>query len=370
MTQKKRILEVLAIKPVGGVGTFLKNSLDFTEEIAFDFAMSAKDDSGIFNDFMKSMGAEIFLFPNLGAKDYLSYWKSCKEFYKANAHKYQAIHVHTPVVSLPHFYFAKKYGVPVRIYHSHNMKYSGTKIGTIRNKAILEAGLKYATDFFACGNLAGKNILKNRPFTIIKNGIDTQEFLFSKEKKKDMMKQLGLENKIIVGMVGSLIPSKNHIFMLKVAKILKDNPNFVFLFLGDGSERKTLETFIEEHELNNVKLMGRVENVQDYYHAIDVLVLPSFYEGFPLVAVEAQTCGIPILLSDQLDTSVILNKQSQLLSIEGEKGEEIWSKTITELVFDEDKRLFGAQEIKELGYDIDDTRRDLSKAYHKLLTKG
>lgn len=67
-----------------------------------------------------------------------------------------------------------------------------------------------------------------------------------------------------------------------------------------------------------VILTGHQTNIIDWYSAIDVLLMPSFWEGFPLTAIEAQATGLPCLLSNRVDSSVKVLEQVHFLSIEDE----------------------------------------------------
>ena len=104
-------------------------------------------------------------------------------------------------------------------------------------------------------------------------------------------------------MVGILNPFKNQKFLIEIAK---DLPQVTFLFVGEGPDRLMLEE--QSKELENVIFTGRRNDVHKFYSAFDVFAFPSFYEGFPMVLVEAQCSGVNIIMNETIDSTTQLNQ--------------------------------------------------------------
>lgn len=126
--------------------------------------------------------------------------------------------------SLGQFYFraAKKYGVPVRIAHSHNSATEPTLKGKV--KGILAKGFpKYATHCFACSELAGQFMFGDRDFTVIKNAIDLSRFQYDAKIRTKMRAELNLTDKFVIGHVGRFCTQKTiNILLTYLNKYIKE----------------------------------------------------------------------------------------------------------------------------------------------------
>ena len=142
---------------------------------------------------------------------------------------------------------------------------------------------------------------------IINNAIDTEAYQYNKEKRKEIREKLDIiaEN-FVLGNVGRLEHEKNHSFLLGIFKsILSRKPEAVLLLIGDGSNRRSLERKAEELGIkSNVIFLGPCTCAADYYQAMDCFVLPSHYEGFPFVLVEAQVNGLRCIVSENMTRAV------------------------------------------------------------------
>ena len=84
-------------------------------------------------------------------------------------------------------------------------------------------------------------------------------------------------------------------------KVLHDNPDWKWIILGEGEERKLLERKIKEYGLENkLILKGNVSNVEDYYKSSSIFVMTSRFEGLPMTLLEAKSYGLPIVSFDCL----------------------------------------------------------------------
>ena len=144
--------------------------------------------------------------------------------------------------------------------------------------------------------------MKNQ-LIIIKNGIDVDKFSFNQIIRDRVRKEYRIgSDEILIGQVGRFSIQKNHIFTLDVfKKILSQSKQYKLMLVGDGELRHEIETIISDNGLEDyVILVGSVNNVQDYLNAMDVFVFPSLYEGFGIVAIEAEATGLPVIAAEQL----------------------------------------------------------------------
>lgn len=139
------------------------------------------------------------------------------------------------------------------------------------------------------------------PTQVIHNGIDCK--LFHKGNQPYARAQLGLvqnvENKPVkyIGCAGRLTEVKGHKYLIDALKFLKDD--CILILAGEGEYRHELEVYIQQEGLKDrVVLLGNIDNMVCFYQSLDVFCLPSLNEGLPLSPLEAQACGIPVVLTD------------------------------------------------------------------------
>ena len=308
-----RILHVVSKLSINsGVMNVIMNyyrHIDRTK-IQFDF-LYFEERNPDFKDEIKNLGGNIFFFFLPSLKHIYRTYKEFNFFFGNNYAKYRVVHLHE--IYLVHFisHFCKKYDIKHLITHAHTTKYSDNPKNALRNR-IMCLGLKHsATDYFACSKAAGefyygKEAVKNGLVKVIPNAIDLEKYKFNKAIRDKVRKELNIENKFVVGHIGRMATQKNQKFLLKIfAELRKENDKTVLLMVGDGPLRKELENEITKLKLNDsVILLGTRKDIPNLLMAMDVFVLPSLYEGLPVVCVEAQTTGLRCILSDMITKEV------------------------------------------------------------------
>lgn len=250
---------------------------------------------------------------------------------------FDVVHSHTLFFSGVVLSIAKLYKVPIRIAHSHSTN-TGNKesLKNIIIHKILQIMIKVNGNVFcACGQKAGRYLYGtkfwNKNGTLIENGIDTRKFSFSVDTRTKIRRELGIsENEFLIGQVGRIVPVKNFDFTIKIfQKIVQNNQNIKLLFVGDGPERESLEEKVEKSGLRGkIQFLGNVTNMNEIYSALDILLMPSLYEGFPVVLVEAQVNGLRCLISNKISKEVMLTN----LITAKELREEVWIKEINKMI--------------------------------------
>ncbi len=238
--------------------------------------------------------------------------------------RYDVVHSHTMFNSGWAMLAAKRCGVPICIAHSH----SALDVHMPVYKRCYEACmrqmiLKNATVFAACSKKAGERLFgeafKTRG-TLIINGVQTSKFAYDDEARNRMRRELGAEDRFVIGHVGHLAEVKNQSFLIRLMpRLLEKKPNVFLILLGDGDEREKLEKLIDNLELSEyVRMLGNVLNVNEYLSAMDAFAFPSLYEGLPLSIVEVQANGLPCIISDRVPKDVFVTDLLTPLPLENE----------------------------------------------------
>lgn len=272
-------------------------------------------------------------------------------------------------VSMIYLKDAEKYHIARRIVHSHNncLRESITRpVKMFFHKISQQIYFKYATDYWACSMeaaefLFGKDVGKSKQLKIIKNGIDTQKFRFNGNVRQKIREQLGISNRIVIGHIGRISYQKNQSFLLEVFRhVVKNRPEMVLLLIGDGDttmlQRRAAELEIE----HSVVFLEATNQVAQLLSAMDVFVFPSIFEGFGIVAIEAQCAGLPTICSSQVPSDVDITPLCQHLMLNDDIS--VWVSAITKALNDSvDSRDTYADRVKRAGYDIRDSAEWVSQ---------
>lgn len=258
--------------------------------------------------------------------NHLKYYRKLKALFQKE--KYDVIHCHTMFSSGWAVLAGYKCNISKRITHSHTIR-GFEKRGFIKNlyeNTMRKIIQKYSTAYIGCGKSAGEWLFGKEFFerfgTIIFNGIDLNQFQFSEDHRTQIRTKHAIDNCFVIGHVGHLAAVKNQSFVIRLLpKVLETNPLTKLLLLGDGEDRYLLEELVHSLKLEeNVILTGNVNNVGEYMSAMDLFVFPSLYEGMPLALIEAQTNGLPCLISDKIPDDAIQTDLVQKLPL----NPEVW----------------------------------------------
>ncbi len=283
-----------------------------------------------------------------------------------NDHSYDVVHVHSGSISVLAYVAkaARSAGINKVIVHSH-----ATGIPSIKHKAIrFLFGFMLrtnATDFLACSIEAGKmkfphDIVKHK-LVVIKNGINIANFRFCSSKRKMIRKTLGIaEDTFVLGHVGRFSKEKNHNFLIEVFdKVHEQIPNSKLLLVGAGELANDIRAKVKELGLKeSVIFTGNVDNVQDYYQAMNVFLLPSIYEGLSFVTLEAQATGIPCVISTGVPEAAKIAKNVYRMDLADKQG---WINNVINLK--NEHPLDNSVAIHQAGYDIKDTSKQIRTLY-------
>lgn len=199
-------------------------------------------------------------------------------------------------------YAAKKAGIKKIIVHAHAKQDMFAK--NIVYKILMQFSKilisKYGTDCIACSRDAGESLF-NKEFQVLFNGIDLKKYVYPDFNRINQLKQSFYINDdtVVLGMVGSLSENKYQEFGINIfANYHQINKNSKLIIVGDGPLRNKLENLAQDLSISkDVLFTGVRSDIPELMHLFDFFLLPSKMEGLGIVAIEAQACGIPTIVS-------------------------------------------------------------------------
>lgn len=291
----------------------------------------------------------------------ISYFFKLLSFIKKN--HIEVIHVHGNSATMSiELLAAFLGGCKKRIAHAHNTKSDHSKIDRYLRWLF---NLLY-TDAVACGILAGEFLFKNKKFTVLNNGRNIEKFKYDEAKRQEIRKKFKLGSRLAIGHVGRFDPQKNHTFMIKIfSEIKKQNSNVHFFLIGDGVLKSEIEKEAIESGLDgSISFLGNIDNVNEILQGMDVMILPSLFEGLPLVSIEWQISGLPCLLSDTITRECAITNLVTFCSLD--ENAENWAKKLLEISHYNNRleqSIIACKEVKKAGFDILDNAKNLRQIY-------
>lgn len=303
-----RILHVFGKMNRGGAETFIMNlyrNID-RSKIQFDFAVHSSE-VGSYEEEIISLGGKIYRFEKYQGFNHFKYKKRWNKFLKDN--KFDIVHCHMKSIAKIILKVANRERI-ITISHTHNTSFTyKNKLEKIFRLFLMKNISKYSDFRLACGYDAGKFTYKNKPFTILNNGIEINKFRYSLNEKKKLKQKFGFDNKIIYGHVGRFSHQKNHVFLINIFReiSLLEN-NAILILIGEGELKNNILNLVKEYDLDSkVVFLGSVDNVNEYMAVMDLLIFPSRYEGLPVTLVESQFSELKALVSSNITSEIIMS---------------------------------------------------------------
>lgn len=364
------VLQVGMTRNHGGLETYLLQQWRHlsSSKIHYDFVNITGEYPIVAENEIRQSGSEIYSICSRHINPIKHYYQWFK-LLKTYGYKYHAIVLNTNTLEyIFPLFLAKLFRIPIRVIHSHNAGF-GHAIG-VKRKLLISLNrimMKWsATDYFACSIKAGQWMFGyNQKFSVIKNAIDIKKMEYNPQKRRELRLKWGLESNFVIGHIGAFNYQKNHEFLLDIfEKIHKKNSSAILLLIGgavdDNSFLKRAQEKVKIRHLEDVvHFLGVRNDVPDLLQIMDCFVLPSHFEGLPLVGIEAQAAGLPCFFSDTITREVGLTELAHFISLE--KTPEDWAKKIISSHCIERSKF--ADVVAEKGYDIHKVSKKIEDIY-------
>lgn len=346
----------------GGIENFIMNLYRVIDRdvIQFDF-VAHTDKKCDFDDEIEELGGTIYHCPDYRIVNHISYCRWWKDFFVSHP-EYKIVHSHLDSSANIHLRIAKKFGCGT-IAHSHSSS-EGFGIKALV-KSILKIGFNNCCDYkFACSSEAAKWLYGNKAneATIIKNGIDTEKYVFNAKIRNELRKEWNIsENEVVLGHIGRVDRNKNQSFIIDVLKSMNDlGISTTFVSAGKGIEIDNLIEKARQLGLDNrVMFLGLRSDIEKVLQTFDMFIMPSLYEGLGIATIEAQASGLKCILSDSIPCETAITENVKYFSLD--KSAKEWAEQIINMLSYE--RVDTSEKIKKAGYDIMTTAQQLTDFY-------
>ena len=353
----------------GGVEAVIMNyyrNID-RSKVQFDFICDS-DSTNIPYDEIESLGGRVILVPPY--QKLFKYKKELKRIFKEN--NYQIVHSHINTLSVFPLSVAKKVGIPIRIAHSHSTSNKKEWKKNLLKNVLKPFSKKYANKYMCCSELAGRWLFGNKEYDkgivyLLNNAIDLDKFSYNEVTRISKRNELGIgKETFVVGHIGRFVKQKNHEFLIDVFnEIKKKHDDSVLLLAGQGPLMDEIKAKVNDLALeDSVKFLGQRNDVNELYQAFDLFLLPSLYEGLPVVGVEAQASGNLCFLSNDMTKETKVLDSTKFMSLDNSAEE--WANEILK-DYGTYKKHDTKEEVSKYGFNIKEEAQKLVQKYYEYI---
>lgn len=332
----KKLLIVGVSDVVGGIETLFHGLFGEKSEI-FEITFLSFDKPCAFAEEYSALGYQVHVVPSRRANP-LTFSANIKKYFQQHR-DYDYVWVNTASTSMYQIQlYAKKYTGAQVITHSHGTKFENTGsllfyIGNIVLDQLNYHKVITNTDlFFGCSKAAGVALFgkkKENDLITVNNGIHCDRFAYNENFRHEIREEFGIqEHTILVGMVGRLSSQKNPVRAIEIFEsVHRKNADAKLLVVGTGELLSKMQEKIAERNLDDAVIFtGLRKDVHKIYSALDVLIMPSLFEGLPLTAVEAQCSGLRSVLSGAITREVGISDLVSFVELSDENA--VWADAI------------------------------------------
>lgn len=349
-----KVLQIIDGEQFGGIAKVLKDiENNMCSDIEFDFLTSVS-----INDNWKNLNIS-----RKNIKGKIIYNHRLYRLLKKN--KYDIVHINSGVFlfSFQIALIAKLAGVKNIVAHSHSVP-ANTKIKKKLIKLLNPIYRKIAKTHLACSSSAAKSLFtKTKNVTIIKDGIEIEKFKYNKQIRNKYRKELNLENKKVYGNIANFDKVKNHEFLINLFYELEKKQDSILLLVGTGNLENNIKEKVKKMNLEDkVIFLGCRKNINNLLNCMDVYLFPSYSEGLGITLIEAQTTGLPVVVSKGIpDEAKIIEEFYKIDSYEINE----WEKVLENIKYINRKNKY--KKTIENGYDIKEISKQLEQIYKDLV---
>lgn len=336
-------------------------------KMQFDFICDS-DSNGIPYEEIERLGGRVYVVPPY--KNIIPHLKATYRILKEN--KYPVVHAYDNTLNIFPMMLAKMAGVKVRISESISKGDKNEK------KTLVKLALRPFSHLFAnyymansvdCGIWQfGKKTYERGKIDIFKTVINAEENAFNLELRNAARKAFGWEDKTVHGFIGRYVDQKNPLFLIDIFnEIAKIQDNAILVMIGFGELEDEMMGKIKSYGIEDrVVNLGRRDDIKQFYNSFDTFLLPSLYEGMPVVGIEAQCAGLPIFFSKNITEETTASDLAHYISLESPAEE--WAKEIvSRMRNNQSDRANAYKQVIASGFDSKNEAMRLQRYYEEII---
>jgi len=281
---------------------------------------------------------------------------------------YRIVHSNLNTLSVFSLFAAWQCGVKYRILHNHSTSSGVEKKRDLIKKILRPFNKMLTTAPCACSELAARWMYGDRAFEkgnikVFRNGVDPERFSYNSDYRSEIRKEFNLENKRVIGHIGRFMTQKNHLFIIDIFyEYSKIDDTAVLMLVGSGELFDSVREYAKEKGVyDRIIFTGVRRDVEKLYSAFDVFILPSLYEGLPVVGMEACAAGLPLLLSTNITRECSVTDAVAFLPIDSPS---VWAEELVKIK-DADRQKI-AEQMAHGPYNIRACVKELEEYYSNL----
>ena len=374
MREPIRILYWGMTSNIGGIESFIMNvyrNIDRTK-VQIDFLLNHAQEKIAFEDEIINLGGKIYRIMYSERESLIKSRTELDKFFREHS-EFKAVHIHANFPYAFPLKYAKKYKIPLRILHSHNSnedknRGKGIKqfLRQLRKVRVKRQINKYPNMYIACSDLAANFMFPMQKYVWIKNGIDINKYKFNQKVREEIRKEIEAnQDTYVIGFIGRLREQKNPFFLIDVYReYLKLNHNSKLVIAGIGEWEAEVKKYAADLiGSKHILFLGQRTDAEKLYQGFDCFLLPSLYEGLPVVLVEAQVAGLRCVVSDVITRQVDVTDLVEYYSLK--KSAKEWANVIetNRGDFQMKNRENYSQEMFEQGFDVRSVAKELEMMY-------
>ncbi|MGH2081292.1 glycosyltransferase [Aerococcus urinaeequi] len=314
------VLNIVDSLGTGGTEKVLMNTISNTYKTVNHTIMIKNTNRNIYQDYLEKLDIKIIIAPPF--TEYFNHSKFVNNYLKENKASIDIIHYYGGSLNyyLP-IRLANKYDIPI-IIHSHNSQAANHNL-KIMHQLFRAFHNRFGKSYnIACSEEAGKWMFGDSKYDLVINGIDIDKYRYNSVRGLNIKNQFFSKDAKVIGNFGRFNRQKNQKYLIDfLAYIRKTSQDYYLLLIGEGELEEPIREQIENLNLNEfVKILDFQQNIEDYYGVIDAFMMSSLFEGLPLVLIEAQAAGVPLLISDEVDKSIQANGNVEFFNLNDDES--------------------------------------------------
>ena len=336
------------------------------KRICFDLIVD-EDSNSIPFDEVKELGGGLYVIPPY--QHIVAHLNALRKLFRNN--NYDALYALNNTMNLFPLAVAYFSGIKVRVSESLSMASPLERKKTMIKNVLKRFSHLYCNYYMANGKDCGiyqfgRKAYEEGRINIFLSPVDAKKNTFNPILREETRQKYGWDHNVVYGYIARFEIQKNPLFLIDVMnEIAQKQDQAHFVIIGAGSMEQQMKNRIAKYGLDErLSWLGRREDIRQFYNAFDAFLLPSLYEGLPVVGIESQAAGLPVFFSEDITREAGIAELGHYISLR--KSAEEWADIIIpETLKAMQQRRGREQDLMKAGFDAVSEAERLTKFFEK-----